>query len=127
MSRWIGKLVLAFISVFAPIGPVVAATLVLVLCDLIAGVINSKKQGLAFCSSGVQRTVVKTAVYLVAIIAGFLTQTYLTGDMIPVCKLITSLIGVTELKSILEHLDEINGGSFFSVLIKRLGSKNVQD
>jgi len=111
---------LAIIAVFAPAKAVLLTVMVLTLCDLATGLLASLKQQIPITSSGLKRTVVKVLVYQTAALSAFLVEQYLTPIELPVMKMVTGLIGVTELKSVLENLDIISGGSFFSTLISRL-------
>jgi len=122
-------LILAIIAVFAPAGPVLATVMVLTLLDLAAGIAAAKKQGHPITSTGLKRTVVKVMVYEIATLAAFLVQQYLTPIELPIMKMVTGLIGMTELKSVLENLDIIAGGSFFSSLVSHLsqGDKDAQE
>lgn len=120
------NLIIASIAVFAPIKSAVITVIVLTIVDLVSGVIAAKKRNEAITSAGFGRTVVKIMVYLVATLCAFLAQKYLVLDVMPVCTLVTSLIGLTELKSVLENLDSISGGSFFSALVSKLNSSNDQ-
>jgi hypothetical protein len=70
-------------------------------------------------SSGLKRTVAKVLVYEAATILAFVTE-MLTGPTVPAIQMVTGLIGVTELKSCLEHLDELGGNKFFSSLFNKL-------
>lgn len=115
---------LAGIAVFAPIKGAIIAIVCLTILDLITGVVAAKKRGEKLTSAGLARTVVKIAVYQVATLCAFLAQKYLVLDVMPICSLITSLIGLTELKSVLENLDSISGGSFFKIIIAKINSPN---
>lgn len=120
-------LALSILSIFSPIKPILLTALTLVLIDLIIGVVAAKKRGESITSSGFQRTIIKLFVYMSAIILGFLTETYLTGDTVAVCKIISSFVGLTEFTSILESLNEISGGSLLKSIISKLGSKNEEN
>lgn len=122
--KHIQAIILAGLAVLAPIEAALVATGVLVFTDLLLGIIAARKRKEPLTSSGLRRTVSKLFVFEAAIILGFLTETYLTGDFVPVCKIITAFIGLTEIKSIVENLNSINGTSIFSDLISKLGSKN---
>lgn len=111
---------LAIIAVFAPIQAVVCTVAVLVLCDLLTGVLASYRRGESITSTGFKRSVGKIFLYEVGLLMAFLVQTYLTGDILPATKLVSSLIGLTELKSILENLDSVSGGSLYSSIIQRI-------
>lgn len=119
-------LALTLLAVFAPIKAIIFAALTLIIFDLITGVIASHKRGEPITSAGFQRTLTKTFVYLSAIMLGFLAETYLTGDLLPVSKIITSYIGFTEMCSLLENLNSISGTNLLTALIAKLGSKNAE-
>lgn len=124
--KWFHALALNIIALFAPIKPVLLATGVLIFADLILGVMAAKKRGEPITSSALRRTVSKLFIYNVTILSGFLFEKYLMGDLIPAVKLIAGVIGVVELKSILENADDVNGAPIFLSIIKRLGSQNDQ-
>lgn len=111
---------MALVAIFAPTGPVIATVLTLVILDLVTGLLAARHQFHPITSSGLKRTVSKTAVYLVATLAAFLVEQYLTPMEMPVMKMVTGLIGMTELKSVLENLDIVSGGSFFKSLVNKL-------
>lgn len=114
---------MTMVAVFAPIRAIMLAAFALVVADLITGVIAAYKRKERITSDGFKRTVIKTFVYQCAIMLGYLTETYLTGAMLPVSKIITSYIGFTEIVSVLENLNSISGGSLLTALIAKLGSK----
>ncbi len=124
MKSWLINLCLATVAVFAPIQGIITTVLVLIILDMILGVLAAKKRGEKISSAGLRRTVSKFFIYEMAILAGFLIEIYLIGGMLPVSKLIAGIIGVVELKSLLESLDQLNGSSLFADLIKRIGSSN---
>lgn len=121
---YLKAIAIALFALLAPVHAVMAAVGALILIDLVVGLLAAKKRGEHISSSCLRRTVTKAVVYQVAIISGFLLQQYLIADFIPVAKLIASTIGIVEVKSILENLDEINGSSLFKSLVKKLGSVN---
>lgn len=120
MSKYLESLVIALLAIFAPIKAAVITTLVLVIIDLIVGLIAAHKRGELITSSGIKRTVGKILLYEIAICAGFLCQQYLTGDLFPASKLITAIVGVVELKSIMENLDAISGTGVFKAILSRI-------
>lgn len=125
--EWLINISLATLSVFAPIKAAVITVMVLTVVDMITGIIAAKKRGEELTSAGFGRTIAKIAVYELATLCAFLSQKYLILDMMPVCTLVTSLIGLTELKSVLENLDSISGGSFFSSVVSKISSNNQKD
>lgn len=127
MIQFLKTIALSAIAVFAPAKAVLLTVMALTICDLISGILASIKQQIPITSSGLKRTVVKVAVYQVAALAAFLVEQYLTPVEMPIMKMVTGLIGMTELKSVLENLDIIAGGSIFSSLIAKLsqGANNA--
>lgn len=118
------KILIALASVFAPIQSVMMAALVLIACDLVSGVLAAKRRGKKIASSGFQRTIVKLLVYEVAIALGFIAQHYLMLDAMPVANIVGSYVGLTELTSIYENINDMSGGQLLKVILERLNSKN---
>lgn len=118
------KILIAILAIFTPVKEVMISTLVLIAIDLISGIVAAKKRGESIKSSGFQRTLVKIVVYEIAIAIGFIAQHYLMGDVIPVCNIIGSYVGLTELTSIYENIDGIAGGQLLKTILSRLNSKN---
>lgn len=121
--KYVETLLLAAVAVFTPIRAALATTLILIGVDLVVGLLAAYKRKEPITSSGIKRTVGKVLLYNSAICIGHLVQTYLTGDVLPVCKMVTTLIGIVEAKSIFENLDTINGAPLFKALIDKLVSK----
>lgn len=111
---------LTLLSVFAPVGPVLATILALVVVDLITGLVVSRKAGIPVTSEGLKKSVLKLSLYLIAALLAFLVGNYLTGPLVPVLNIVSGLIGITELKSVLENLDLISGGSLMKVIISAI-------
>jgi phage-related holin len=120
--HWTERLIVAAILVMAPAKSMIITTLVLILIDLVTGVLASRKMKRPITSSGLKKTIVKLAIYEVAIIAAFLTQTYLTGTEVPVSSIVTGYIGLTELTSVIENLNIISGNKLLKTLIEKLGT-----
>lgn len=116
---------LALLAVFAPIKAVLGVTLVLVVADFVTGVLAARARKESITSQGFKKSVMKALLYELAILMGFLVEHYLTGDFFPATKLISSLIGLTELKSMLENLDSIAGQNMFAMLIARISRQTT--
>lgn len=117
-------LLLSTATVLAPIKMVLLVTGILIFADLVTGIIAARKRKEEITSAGLRRTTTKSFIYLTSIIIGFLVETYMLEGFIPISKIIASLIGMTEMKSLLENLDDIKGTSLFKSLIDKLGSQN---
>ena len=127
MLKHVLPVIMAIISVFAPAEQMILTVLVLCLVDLITGILASKKQSIPITSYGIKRTIMKLAVYEMALCLGYLVGTYLV-PFIPVTNIVSSVIGLTELKSVLENLDIIIGKPVLKSILDALqkGSSNDQ-
>src|ERR1017187_6759867 len=114
---YLKSLALSILVVFAPIHAALLTAFILVMCDLVLGVMAAKKRGEHITSAGFRRTIGKLVVYEVAIALGFLCETYMTGPLVPVSKIIAGFVGITEIKSLMENLNEISGGDILKGLV----------
>ena len=87
----IKTLLLASLAVFAPIQAVIITVGVLIFTDLILGIMAARKRKEAITSGAMRRTVTKMFVYQVAVMTGFLGETFLLGGLVPVSKLVAGL------------------------------------
>lgn len=115
-------LALTLVTVFAPTKNVVITVMALSMVDLLLGVLVSRKQGLPISSNGLRRTIIKVCLYEVAVLSAFIVGKELVGPELPVMTMVTSLIGLTELKSILENLAALQGekDSAFAALVTKI-------
>lgn len=123
-------LLVAIIAIFAPAESVIVTAFVLLLVDLVTGTAAARKQGIPIVSSKIKITVIKALLYETVIILAFLVGQYLTGPLIPVLSIVASVIGLTELTSIMENLDIITGGNILQGLInavKRASNSSDED
>lgn len=121
--RIIKLTLIALLAILAPIKAMAIAAISVTLVDLILGIIAAKKRGEAITSAGLKQTVIKIFVYECALVLGLVVQKYLIADSVQLVNLISTLIGCTELKSVLENLQEIYGRPFLSQLIALLTKK----
>jgi hypothetical protein len=112
---------LAAIAAIAPIQGAMITVFALVMLDFILGVMAARKRGEKITSSGFKATVVKIFVYELAITMAHFVGIYLTGPGIPVLQMAASMIGITELKSVLENLETITGDKMLGTIAKKLG------
>jgi len=117
MDSMIKNLLVVAIALLTPIHAIMISVFVLVFCDLILGILAARKRGESISSSGMRRTIVKILSYQAVIICGFLVETYMMGGILPLSKMLASLIGVVEMKSLLENADEIHGSSIIKKVI----------
>lgn len=124
MRQWLISASLSVLAMFAPAKELFVATGILIVADLVTGLMAAHKLQQPITSAGLRRTVSKFVIYNVAVGCAFLVQKHLMGDLVPVSNIVSSAIGLTELKSILENVDKIRGGSLFKEIINKLGSVN---
>lgn len=124
--NWLKTLGLSVLAVFAPIKMVIISVGVVIFADMFFGIWAAHKRGEKITSAAMRRTITKMFTYQGAILTGYLGETYLLSEIIPVVKLISGIIGLVEIKSLLENISEISGLNFKSV-IKMLGSDNDKD
>lgn len=123
---WMKALVLASLSVFLPIKPLMLATLFLVLADTVTGVWAAKKLGQVITSAKLRRCVSKSLVYTLALLVTHVAGTYLL-DTDFTAKVMAGALGLVELKSVLENMNKITGGDIFAGVLAKLGSKNDKE
>lgn len=114
----------AVVGIFAPVHAIMLVTGFLIFADLATGIMAAKKRGEKISSAAMRRTVSKILVYQLVIMSGFLVETYMVGGVIPISKIAASIIGMTELLSILENAEHIYGQPIFKKLLRMLGSEN---
>ncbi len=113
-------------AVFAPIKAVMFATGALIFIDLATGVWAAIKRKEPVTSKGISRTIAKIVLYELALATSYLVHQYMTGDLLPADKLVAGLIGIVELKSILENMNTINGSPVFAAIVNRAISAQEQ-
>lgn len=124
MKEFLVKALVAVAALLAPIQMVMITVGFLILADLITGMWAALKRGEKINSAAMRRTVSKIFVYQLSVISGFLLETYILGNTVPVSKIVASVIGMVEFKSVLENSNYIVGDDVFSIILKKLGSEN---
>lgn len=100
-----------------------------VIVDLITGIRAAKKRGEKILSGGLGRTIEKFVVYFLAILLAEGIRKVLS-PAIPVTYAVTTIIVVTEFKSVLENVEEVTGTPILGYLKKKfpnLFSNNKND
>jgi hypothetical protein len=126
MKEYLSKLAISVFAVFIPIKSVILAVGFIVLMDFVTGIMAAQKRGEEIKSAKMRHTVVKLLGYQLAILSGFIIEKYLISDFIPIVKVISGVIGITELKSLLENVECITGVSFWDKF-KELFNKKIEN
>lgn len=116
---------LAIALVFVPIKGALLTVLILILFDLITGVLAAKKRNEPISSKNLRRTVTKLFVYEITMLVTFLAETYLIGDIFPLVKIVGAFIGLAELKSVIENLNDIGGGNLLASILDKLNHQEL--
>lgn len=124
MKEWLNKVALASLAALAPIKMVMITVGILIMADLVTGIWAALKRGEKVSSAIMRRTVSKIFIYQLAVICGFMLETYILDGIVPVAKIVAGVIGMVEFKSILENSNHIVGGDIFKLVIQKLGSDN---
>lgn len=126
MKEWIYKTLLVGLAIFAPIKAMLLTCGALILADMITGMIAAKKRKEEIRSAEMRRSITKLVIYQIAIMSGFLLETYLLEGLLPVSKIVSGVIGMVEFKSILENVSVIAGQDIVKLVMDKLGSKNAK-
>lgn len=126
MKQFLTYIGVALVAILAPIKALIMTVFFLIIADLITGIWASLKRNEKIKSAVMRRTISKTVVYQLAVISGFLVEMYMLDSILPVSKIVASVIGLVELKSILENSNSILGYNLFKNVITKLGSENDQ-
>jgi hypothetical protein len=126
MKEFLFKLLVAVAGVLAPIKALMLSVGFLIFADLVTGLWAAVKDKVPVTSAGMRRTISKILVYQLAVISGFLVEHYMLTDFLPISKIVATVIGLVELKSVLENSNKILGYNLFKTVIAKLGSENEQ-
>ena len=126
MELKLKHLLISTLAILAPIKAAIIVAGILILVDLVTGVIAAHHRHEKISSAGLRRTITKIFVYQVAIIMAFLVETHMTGPGVPIVKIVTGYIGLTEFLSILENLNALGRGQLLKGLIEKLNSINAK-
>lgn len=96
---------------------------IFVFADFVTGVAASDKEGVPFSSKRAKDSVIKFAVYGVAILAAQSVSIHFFPEF-PALKLVSSLIAYVELKSMDENIKRLTGKSIFGEVINLFKRKD---
>jgi hypothetical protein len=128
MKEWMflkGKVWLfASLAVFLPIKELMLTIGFLVAADLVVGVWKAIKTGQRIRSRRMSDTITKLLLYQLAIMSGFLIETFIISELIPITKLIATVIAIIEFKSIIESIEAVTGKDLWSKIKTIIGRKS---
>ena len=116
--------VLACMSIFLPIKELMLTVGFLVGADMVVGIWKAMKTGQQIRSRRMSDTITKMLLYQLAIVSGFLIEKYIITDMLPIAKLIGSVIAIIEFKSIVESIESVTGQNLWTKIKEVIGRKS---
>jgi hypothetical protein len=110
-----------------PVYPALLSILALPVIDCILALLCRYKSKQPLSPAKLRRTLAKIVTYETATVLAFIVETNLTGELIPAIKMVTGLIGITELASCLKHLDELGGSPMFASILNHLSPPDTSN
>jgi hypothetical protein len=114
----------ASLAVFLPIKELMLTIGFLVSADLVVGLWKAIKTGQRIRSRRMSDTVTKLLLYQLAIMSGFLIETFIISELIPITKLIATVVAIIEFKSIIESIESVTGKDLWSKIKTIIGRKS---
>ena len=127
------SLLLALVAFITPIKWLLVGVCVLVIFDTVAGLFRAYKLKQDLTSKKFGHIISKFFLYNLAIISGYILQLMVGLDVLPLAKIIACAIGLTEMKSITENVNEVTGIDIWKFIMSYLKrnpdelSKAMQD
>lgn len=115
---------LASLSILLPIKELMLTVGFLVGADLVVGIWKALKLKQRIRSRRMSDTVTKLLLYQVAIISGFLIEKYVITEMLPIAKLVGTVIAIIEFKSIIESIEAVTKQDIWSRIKSLIGRKS---
>jgi len=115
---------LASLSVLLPIKELMLTIGFLVFADLVVGLWKAMKLKQRIRSRRMSDTVTKLLLYQLAIISSFLIEKYVITEMLPIAKLVGTVIAIIEFKSIIESIEAVTKQDIWSRIKSLIGRKS---
>ena len=115
---------LASLAVFLPIKELMLTIGFLVAADMVVGIWKALKLKQRIRSRRMSDTITKLLLYQIAIMSGFLIESFIIAELIPITKLVATVIAVIEFKSIIESIESVTGKDLWSKIKSIIGRKS---
>ena len=115
---------LAGLAVFLPIKELMLTIGFLVAADMVVGIWKALKLKQRIRSRRMSDTITKLLLYQIAIMSGFLIESFIIAELIPITKLVATVIAVIEFKSIVESIESVTGKDLWSKIKAIVGRKS---
>lgn len=119
------SLFIALLAFITPIKWLLIGAGALIVLDTVTGVYKAKKRNHPITSKRFGHVISKFVLYQVAIISAYIVELMVNQpDYLPIARIVTVGIALTELKSILENLASVTGANIWSFLLAYLKRKD---
>jgi hypothetical protein len=115
---------LASLAVFLPIKELMLTIGFLVAADMVVGIWKALKLKQRIRSRRMSDTITKLLLYQIAIMSGFLIESFIISELIPITKLVATVVAVIEFKSIIESIESVTGKDLWSKIKTIIGRKS---
>lgn len=122
--EWWFKIGFWLTAIIAPITDLIGGLFILIIIDFITGLAAAKKQKRSIRASEMSNTVRKLFLYFPVVLAGHLVD-YLFLPELPILKITSGFIAMTELKSIFENFNDVFGLNIWSYFRRAIKQRNI--
>lgn len=116
LKLFIIKFFASLILIFAPLSSIAFALGFLIVLDFLTGLYKAFRLKEKITSRRMSESISKIFLYEIAIVAGFVAETYILQGL-PLTKIISGFIALTELKSVSENIFEITKIDFYKKIL----------
>jgi len=130
LLKFLSAIFVTFLAYFSPIAPLAHLFMFIICLDFITGIIASHKRKETIESSKMKASIYKIVLYSLFILLCYTIENVVFANLIPLTKILTSVIILTEFKSLTENLDDIFQVQIFHQIynkLKNLFNKNNQE
>ena len=115
---------LAGLAVFLPIKELMLTIGFLVAADMVVGIWKALKLKQRIRSRRMSDTITKLLLYQIAIMSGFLIETFIISELIPITKLVATVVALIEYNSHIESIESVSGKVLWSKIKTIIGRKS---
>jgi hypothetical protein len=113
MKNWLltnlSNLFVIVTSILSPSVPLILTIGFLVMVDMAFAIYSAHKRNIPITSKKMGNTISKLFLYTLTIISVHCLEKYIIGPILPITKIAAGLIGLVEIKSILETFETLTG------------------
>lgn len=126
MKFTVFEMAAALLVLLAPLNPVMATIVLLIVIDFITGLYAAYRTKTRIRSKRMSNTISKFLFYNMVIIAGYFIEVNIVQE-IPFTKIVAGFIAMTEFKSIGENFNKIYGINFIRAIKNFFNKEKITD